>query len=198
MNRLFPAASLALLTVLALPPAYAEQSGHPSKYAGEESRAIKSLSADDIDELRRGGGWGLAKPAELNGVPGPAHLLELKDEIPLAPDQILSITALYETMKAQAVQAGQALIGLEAKLDAGFRERRIDDAGLRALLGEIEMVRRELRYIHLATHLQTPEMLSDTQIARYNELRGYTKTDPCASVPTGHDAAVWRRHNGCG
>jgi hypothetical protein len=48
-----------------------------------QSRAIKSLSDNDINELRRGGGWGLALAAELNGMPGPAHLLELKDKIPL-------------------------------------------------------------------------------------------------------------------
>ena len=59
---------------------------HPSPYVGQDTRPIKSLSADDILELRRGGGWGLAKAAELNGMPGPAHLLELKDEIPLSPE----------------------------------------------------------------------------------------------------------------
>jgi len=46
---------------------------HVSKYAGEENRAIKSLSESDIEELLSGSGWGLAKAAELNGVPGPAH-----------------------------------------------------------------------------------------------------------------------------
>ena len=55
---------LLALSVLAIcPEALAEQHMHdnaqaPSAYAGEESRQIKSLSADDITELRRGGGWG--------------------------------------------------------------------------------------------------------------------------------------------
>ncbi|NBS95027.1 MAG: hypothetical protein EBT08_02540 [Betaproteobacteria bacterium] len=53
-----------------------------------QSRAIKSLSDSDIQELRWDGGWGLALPAELNGMPGPVHLLELKDQIPLATDQV--------------------------------------------------------------------------------------------------------------
>ena len=43
---------------------------HKSKYAGEEKRAIKSLSAADIEELQKGGGWGLAKAAELNATLG--------------------------------------------------------------------------------------------------------------------------------
>ena len=45
-----------------------------SPYAGQENRQIKSLSANDIQELKRGGGWGLAKAAELNGLPGPAQV----------------------------------------------------------------------------------------------------------------------------
>jgi hypothetical protein len=28
-------------------------------------------------------------------------------------------------------------------------------------------------------------------------LRGYAE-DPCLAVPEGHDAAMWRKHNGCG
>jgi pyruvoyl-dependent arginine decarboxylase (PvlArgDC) len=35
--------------------------GYRSEYAGEEKRAIKSLSAEDIKELTEGSGWGLAK-----------------------------------------------------------------------------------------------------------------------------------------
>ena len=55
-------------------------SGHEykSKYIGQERREIKSLSNDDIKELRAGAGWGLAKAAELNGLPGPKHILEMK------------------------------------------------------------------------------------------------------------------------
>lgn len=49
--------------------------GADSPYTGMQDRAIKSLSDADIRELRRGGGWGHALPAEINGMPGPAHLL---------------------------------------------------------------------------------------------------------------------------
>ena len=73
-------------------------SSHASPYAGLETRTIKSLSEADIEELRRGGGWGLALPAELNGVPGPAHLLELKNEIGLSPEQIAAIEEIFTEM----------------------------------------------------------------------------------------------------
>ncbi len=170
---------------------------HVSKYAGEESRAIKSLSARDIAELKRGGGWGLAKSAELNGVPGPAHLLEMKEEIPLDEGQVTAITSLYKDMKAQAMAEGERLISLERELEDHFRNGTIDDAILRASLDAIAEARKNLRYIHLATHLQTPGILSENQIRTYNRLRGYADPDPCAAVPEGHDADMWRRHNGC-
>ena len=69
-------------------PSHGAQHNHgpQTPYDGMQHRAIKSLSDRDIQELRRGGGWGLALAAELNGMPGPAHLLELKDQIPLTPD----------------------------------------------------------------------------------------------------------------
>jgi hypothetical protein len=173
------------------------QHSHVSKYAGQEKQAIKSLSPDDIAELRRGGGWGLAKAAELNGVPGPAHLLEMKDEVPLADEQVSTITKIYEGMKAQAIKQGERLISLEWELESHFQNRTITDAILRSSLEAIAEVRKELRYVHLATHLQMPEILSPDQIEKYNALRGYSNAGPCANVPDGHDAEMWRKHNGC-
>ena len=195
MKSVAVASMLMLLAV----PALAEPAAHAqaSKYAGQENRAIKSLSPDDIAELRRGGGWGLAKAAELNGVPGPAHLLEMKDRVPLDAGQVAKIEALFAEMQAKAVAQGDRLIALEQALEDRFRDGTIDDAALRAMLADIAEARRELRYIHLATHLKTPEILSAEQIDAYNALRGYAKSDPCANVPEGHDAAMWRRHNGC-
>ncbi len=187
--------ALALLTLL-LPAASTAQISGPSPYAGEQSRAIKSLSTEDIAELRRGGGWGLAKAAELNGVPGPAHLLELKDDIPLDADQVARLERLFATMQAEAIETGERLIALEAALEAGFRAGTVTEADLRARLDDIAAAQGDLRFIHLRTHLETPSLLSAAQIARYNELRGYA-ADPCASVPAGHDPLMWRRHMGC-
>lgn len=173
------------------------QHGQISEYAGQQARSIKSLSSEDIAELRRGGGWGLARAAELNGVPGPAHLLELKDEIPLSDSQITRISSLYEDMKTRAIRQGEELISLERELERHFQESTITDDILRSSLDNISEARTNLRYIHLATHLETPDILSDAQIRKYNELRGYANADPCASVPEGHDASMWRKHNGC-
>jgi hypothetical protein len=177
--------------------AFAQHGSHgpASPYAGEETRAIKSLSEDDIAELRRGGGWGLAKAAELNGVPGPAHLLELKDAVPLTAEQVAGISEIFATMKADAIAEGERLIAREQALEAAFRARRVTPDSLRRMLAGIEESRAALRYIHLAAHLSASALLTEQQIARYVALRGYR--DPCASVPPGHDPAMWRRHNAC-
>lgn len=173
-----------------------DHSGHASPYAGFETRAIKSLSESDLDELRRGGGWGLALAAELNGVPGPAHLLELRDEIGLSPDQVAAIQAIFDEMQSEAIAAGAHLIEAEEAIEAAFRAGDLDDERLRALIAEAEAARAELRFIHLSRHLSTPPLLSADQIARYNTLRGYG-SDPCANVPEGHNPEMWRRHNNC-
>lgn len=191
-----------LLILALLSPGFAAQvsegaSSHHSKYAGQESREIKSLSAEDIAELRRGGGWGLAKAAELNGVPGPIHLLEMKNEIGLDETQRSAIGAIYRRMKKRAIHHGERLIALERQLESGFRNRTITDALLRASLSAIAETKKELRYVHLAAHIETLKILAENQIRTYNALRGYSSSDPCANVPKGHNAEMWRRHNNC-
>jgi hypothetical protein len=61
----------ALAVLIGASPALGQhRHGSQTPYAGLQNRAIKSLSDNDIKELRRGGGWGLALAAELNGMPG--------------------------------------------------------------------------------------------------------------------------------
>ncbi|MFC1524192.1 Spy/CpxP family protein refolding chaperone [Thermodesulfobacteriota bacterium] len=168
-----------------------------SQYAGQEQRDIKSLSENDIKELSRGAGWGFAKAAELNGMPGPKHLLEMKQEIGLSPKQEQAIKDLFTSMEKRAVEAGRQFINLEKELNTGFARKTIDEPGLRNLLEKISRKRMELRLIHLSAHLKTPEILSEAQIEKYNELRGYFSADPCLNVPKGHDPEMWRRHNNC-
>ncbi len=170
---------------------------HTSKYAGEEQRSIKSLSPDDIAQLRSGSGWGLAKAAELNGMPGPIHLLEIKEKIPLTDDQISVVEAAYQQMKAQAIQQGERLIELEQELELLFRTGSVTQDALRASLSRIAQQRMELRFTHLSAHLKMPGILSKDQIRKYNAIRGYSKQDPCTNVPQGHNAEMWRKHNGC-
>ena len=48
---------------------------------------MKSLSDQQLSDLRAGRGMGMALPAELNGYPGPVHVLELADALGLTPEQ---------------------------------------------------------------------------------------------------------------
>lgn len=170
---------------------------YKSKYVGQEKREIKSLSEQDIEELKKGSGWGLAKAAELNGLPGPKHLLEMKREIELTSDQEKQIKKVYESMNTQAVQLGYELIALERELDSHFANRTIDERILRDLLDRIARTYGELRFIHLSAHLRTPDILSRAQIEQYNKLRGYTTDDPCLNIPEGHDPEMWKKHHNC-
>jgi Spy/CpxP family protein refolding chaperone len=175
----------------------ASEPSYKSKYVGQERREIKSLSESDIEELKNGGGWGLAKAAELNGVPGPAHLLEMKKEIDLNPQQIERIEILYQKMKKQAIPLGLKLIELERKLNDHFANGMITEKLLHELLEQIAQVQKRLRYVHLSTHLKTPDILTAEQIDLYNKLRGYSSDDPCKNIPEGHDPEMWKRHHNC-
>ena len=191
-----------LVACLASSAALAQHAGHGERaadrpYAGQQARGIKSLSADDLEELRRGAGWGLARAAELNGVPGPAHLLELRDELALDAEQVSAITAIRDRMRERAIAAGERFVAAERALDRAFADKVPVPDELERLTREAGEARAALRLVHLAAHLETPVLLSAEQVKRYNALRGYAP-DPCASVPEGHDPTMWRRHNSCG
>ena len=187
-----------LVIVLVATFAFSEADhSHKSKYAGEEKREIKSLSANDIEELRNGQGWGLAKAAELNGMPGPVHLLEMKEEIDLGAEQIRAIEDIYMKMKQQAVPLGLELIELERELNNHFANRTITNELLHQILQKISQVHGQLRYVHLSAHLKTPDILKAEQITLYNKLRGYSSDDPCENIPKGHDPTMWKKHHNC-
>ena len=186
----FPLMAILILPVSAL------GEGYKSKYAGEEHRKIKSLSPDDISELKKGGGWGLAKAAELNGVPGPAHILEMKDKINLTDEQKNKIQKIYNEMRSEAARLGEQLIRLEERLNTGFSGRTITQELLEKSVQEIAQIKAKLRIVHLSTHLQTPNILTSEQIILYNKLRGYSE-DRCQNIPEGHNAEMWKKHNGC-
>ena len=180
-----------LLTCLPL----ATQAANFSPYVGQHKQVIKGLSAKDIDQLKSGSGWGLAKAAELNGIPGPAHLLELQKQIPLSDSQIEKITLLHSQMQTKAITLGEQLIQLEQELESYFANKNISDIRLHDALTKIATVRKNLRYTHLSAHIKTLDILSAKQIQKYNRLRGYD-SDPC-KVPKGHDPLLWQQHNDC-
>jgi Spy/CpxP family protein refolding chaperone len=184
-------------------PAVAQEHSLHSPYAGQEVRGIKALSQEDVEGLLAGAGTpfgGMAKLAELNGYPGPRHVLDAaaQGEIELTDTQQAEIEALYEEMRADAVALGEQIVALEQELDDAFAGGTISAQILEEKVQESAALYGRLRIIHLKYHLSMVDILSPEQVAQYNEIRGYTSGDPCENVPEGHDPEMWRAHNNCG
>jgi Spy/CpxP family protein refolding chaperone len=144
-----------------------------SPYVDRASQPIKALSDQQIADLRAGRGMGLALAAELNGYPGPSHVLEHADALLLSPEQRARTTSLFEAMKAEAVPLGERLIAQEAALEGLFAGRTVTPASLEAATGAIGATQAALRAAHLRYHLAMMEVLTPEQVRRYGELRGY-------------------------
>jgi Spy/CpxP family protein refolding chaperone len=142
-------------------------------YAGMQARTIKALSQEQISDLNAGRGMGLALAAELNGYPGPAHVLELADRLKLSPDQQSQVSALFNSMKSEAQPLGAKLIEQETDLDRLFASRSVTPENLRVSTAAIAVTQGALRETHLKYHLSTAAMLTPGQMHRYAELRGY-------------------------
>ncbi len=142
-------------------------------YSGQEQRAIKALSAGEVQDILAGKGMGYAKAAELNHYPGPAHVLELAPQLGLSDKQVARTRAIFAAMQKDAIRHGQALVEKERELDRHFATGAINAESLRKLLVEIAAVQAELRRVHLQAHLDQRALLTPGQISRYDALRGY-------------------------
>src|ERR1700730_6323137 len=154
--------------ILAASPALAQ-----SPYAGMQARSIKSLSEQQVADLSAGRGMGLALAAELNGYPGPLHVLELADKLDLSADQRTRVKTLFDSMKQEALPLGAKLIEQEADLDRQFANHTVTPASLKSATAAIAATQGELRETHLKYHLTTVAVLTDDQRKQYAELRGY-------------------------
>ena len=174
-RRLIPLCATALC--LALPGCdeapREEHAAAGSPYAGHEHRDIKALSAEETAGLLAGEGLSQALAAELNGYPGPKHVLELVRELDLNGGQLQRTQAIYERMKDRAVALGAQIVHAERALDSEFAAGSLGAAELEERVREIAGLRGELRALHLATHLNMRDVLDSDQVARYARLRGY-------------------------
>jgi hypothetical protein len=154
-------------------PSLAQHQHGQSPYAGMQQRPVKALSDQQLADLRAGRGMGLALAGELNGYPGPSHVLELADQLQLTTEQRQRIQQLFDAMKAEAIPVGERLIAQESALDREFAEKKIAPASLISLTAQIGETQGQLRAVHLKYHLVTAELLTPHQNHRYAALRGY-------------------------
>jgi Spy/CpxP family protein refolding chaperone len=145
------------------------------------------LTADEVHAYQEGTGHGLAKAAEQNHYPGPRHVLDLSSQLQLSSQQAEGIKKAMDTMSANAVKIGNEIIENERKLNAAFASGNIDLAQLESLVRESAALQAELRVTHLSAHLQIRKILTTDQIAKYDQLRGYSNPngEKATADPTG-------------
>ncbi len=145
-------------------------------YAGQHEREIKALSADEVKQYLSGAGMGYAKSAELNHYPGPGHALEFADKLGLSAEQRAAVKALASAHHAEARAIGAKLVDSEYGLEQLFRSGRVDEAALARAVRTAVQLAGDYRLSHLETHRRTRALLTDEQVRRYDELRGYAGT----------------------
>ncbi len=123
--------------------------------------------------LQSGAGMGYAKAAELNGHPGPLHVLELASELQLTEEQRSATRRLMDQHKARARELGAELVAAERLLDTTFASKNADTQTIDELTRRIGLLQARLRTEHLQTHLTQTGLLTPTQTAGYQRLRGY-------------------------
>ena len=181
---------LLVLIMFFMTPALAvAQHGH-SPYAGQETRALKTLSEEEIQALLSGQGMGLAKAAELNHYPGPRHVLDLATPLQLSEPQRAETHQIYDRMHREAVRLGTLIVDKERELEHLFAAEAVDSQTLHSLTEQIAQLHGGLRLAHLQAHVEMKRVLSREQIDMYDALRGYM-TDAGPAPHTGPQ----RRHH---
>lgn len=150
-----------------------DHDGHDTPYAGLHDREIKALSQEEVVGLTQGEGMGFALAAELNGIPGPLHVLDLREELELTREQVEGVRRLFQVMRERTAELGAQVVELERTLDRRFRHRHADGQAIRGLTRRIALLRGEIRAIHLEAHLEVDPLLTQPQRAAYLRLRGY-------------------------
>jgi len=144
-----------------------------STYVPFEGREIKALSPEQIEGYEAGRGMSLALAAELNGYPGPKHVLELGDKLDLTEAQVQSTKRVFEAMQGVARDLGRQIVTRERELDRLFASHDMDASSLSEKVMQIAELQGKLRSAHLLAHLEMMQILSHEQITGYIELRGY-------------------------
>lgn len=115
----------------------------------------------------------MAMPAELNGYPGPLHVLEQASKLALSAQQVEATKKLHAEMQEAAKAQGEKVIEAERELDALFAQKKATSETVSYAVSAAASAQGKLRETHLRYHLAMMNVLSPEQVTRYNQLRGY-------------------------
>jgi Spy/CpxP family protein refolding chaperone len=118
-----------------------------------------------------GRGFGMAFAADQNGYPGPMHVLELRERLGLTPEQVAKAEAMMRAMFEQSRPKSRQLLDAEARLRRLFADGTASESAVRAGVADVERAHADVRLIHLLTHLQTRDLLTEPQRRLYHEAR---------------------------
>jgi hypothetical protein len=135
--------------------------------------ATAQVIPPDRDGLEKGEGMGMGMYGEMNGYPGPLHVLELKDSLHLSAEQLAKTQRIFDEMKQQSVALGRTVITMEEKLNNAFRSGTVSEDSVLVLSTTVGQLRGQLRAVHLRAHLLTRPILSEEQLNTYMRLRGH-------------------------
>jgi Spy/CpxP family protein refolding chaperone len=153
------------------PPGHTHSPGTAGADAAAPHRRMAALQREIDAVLADGRGAGLAFAADQNGYPGPLHVLELTRELAITAEQEARMRGLFDAMLREARARAGRLAAAEARLARLFADRAADQVTVRAAVQDAEAARREVRLVHLFAHLQTHDVLTETQRQKYHELR---------------------------
>jgi Spy/CpxP family protein refolding chaperone len=125
----------------------------------------------DKGVLERGEGAGAALYADINGYPSPKHVIDMADELNLSEQQLKDVQSIFDDMAESARAKGEEIIAREQEYHTMFKAGKATEAGARKLAVEIGRLRGELRAVHMIAHIQTKDVLTNDQIARYTKAR---------------------------
>ncbi|NKI35277.1 hypothetical protein HFP89_08870 [Wenzhouxiangella sp. XN79A] len=157
---------LALLLIATLPVAAQDDSIESASAEAADARPTALMPRQER-MLREGRGMGLARAAELNGFPGPMHVLQQADALELTDEQRAATTELVARVREQAPAIGERILAAEAELNAMFADGSVTRESMEAKLTEIAELNAELRAVHLGAHLDQAALLTAEQKAAY-------------------------------
>lgn len=146
--------------------------------AQEVPSAHHACLDEERQAIERGEGFGMALAADRNGYPGPQHILELRKQLGLAPEQQAQVQQLFNRMRADALAAGRKLLDKESEIESLFASGAADTPRVQRLLEESAALRAELRWVHLSAHVAARDLLTPEQRAHYHSLRHSSAEHP--------------------